>query len=150
MISLREKTDLLKLFSENQLDGFAHQTNQERRMGRGFALKVANQFPEALEALKKSQGFLGEVSMVKTDHGTIWNATAQSLQGIGRRTNYEAFFRCFELIENQASQLKPDFRLAVPYNIGCGYGGGSWNIVSAILFDLFDKSTVRLIICKID
>lgn len=150
MIELLEKTNLLHLFEANKLDGIAHQTNIEKRMGAGIARDIAQSFPWALQALQASQGQLGEVTSCKVEHGWIYNASAQSLAGIGRKTNYEAFYRCFELIEMSVRRQKDNFRLGVPFMIGCGLGGGSWVIISAILTEIFKESTVKLIICNKD
>ena len=150
MIDLLEKTDLIKLFSSNKLDGIVHQTNIERVMGAGIAKKMAELFPACLSALQASNGILGEVSQCTTEHGFIFNVTAQSIKGMGRKTNYEAFFCAMQEVERRALLRKDNFRLGIPYNIGCGYGGGDWQIVSAMLSAIFEKSTVQAVICKLD
>lgn len=149
MIQVLQKTNLIELFQNNQLDGIAHQTNVERVMGKGIAKIIGDLFPESLEALKSTQGILGDVSYVKTKHGYIWNATAQSYKGMGRKTNYEAFYRCFEQIHLHCSQINPNFKLGVPFGIGCGLGGGDWQIISSMFSALFQESTVKLIICNL-
>lgn len=143
-----QKADLIDLFKSGKIDGIAHQTNVERVMGKGLALTIASNFPEALTVLQESKGLLGEVSSIQLDQGIIFNATAQSFHGIGRKTNYEAFYNCFLLIELLCLKYKNDFILAVPYGIGCGLGGGSWKIIYAILEDIFGESPVTLLICK--
>lgn len=148
MIETLEKTDLLELFKNNKLDGIAHQTNIERVMGAGFAKSVARDFPEALQALQQTKGKLGEVSSANTKHGVIFNATAQSIKGMGRKTNYEALYSSLELIEFQCYSRKKNFRLGTLHGIGCGLGGGSWKIVEAMLSQIFEESDVQLLICK--
>lgn len=149
MIQFVEKSDLLELFRQNKLDGIAHQTNIEKAMGKGIALKISQAFPEAKNSLKMSSGSLGEVSYCQTPHGIIFNVSAQSLSGIGRKTNYEAFYRGMEEVSIMCSNRK-GFRLGVPYMIGCGLGGGDWRIISAMLYALFEESSVNLIVCKKD
>jgi O-acetyl-ADP-ribose deacetylase (regulator of RNase III) len=148
MIEIFEKTDLLDLFEKNKLDGIAHQTNIERVMGAGIAKEIAQRFPASLLALQQGQGVLGNVTTAKVDHGLIFNVTAQSFHGMGRKTNYEAFYKGFEVVEFLSKQQKNGFRLGVPYMIGCGLGGGSWKVVFSIFEEIFDNSSVELVICQ--
>jgi hypothetical protein len=45
---------------------------------------------------------------------------------------------------------KDGFKLGIPYGIGCGLGGGNWQIVSSMLNVIFENSSTNLIICKKD
>lgn len=150
MLEILEKTNLLDLFSSNKLDGIVHQTNTHKVMGAGLARSIGGLFPEALIALQNSNGDLGEVSRAQTDHGIIFNITAQHLHGVGRKTNYEAFYLAMKDVEFFCFQKKQKFRLGIPGGIGCGLGGGDWQIISAMLNSIFEKSDVNAIICKID
>lgn len=38
----------------------------------------------------------------------------------------------------------------IPYKIGCGLGGASWNMVEEILHKIFDNSHKNVYICKFD
>ena len=38
--------------------------------------------------------------------------------------------------------------IALPYNMGCDLGGGNWNIVYSIIVCIFEKSPVKLTLCK--
>jgi hypothetical protein len=38
----------------------------------------------------------------------------------------------------------------IPYKIGCGLGGASWNLVEEILHKIFDNSHKNVYICKFD
>lgn len=150
MIEVLEKTNLIDLFMSNKLDGIVHQTNTRKVMGAGLARSIASSFPEALIALQNSNGVLGEVSRAQTDHGIIYNLTAQNLNGVGRKTNYEAFYIGMKDVEFFSFQKKQKFKLGIPGGIGCGLGGGDWQIISAMLNSIFEKSDVNAIICKID
>jgi O-acetyl-ADP-ribose deacetylase (regulator of RNase III) len=60
----------------------------------------------------------------------IANAFGQDDYGTHKRqTNYEALARCFEGIRDT---IDPDVHIHYPL-IGCGLGGASWKIVSAII-----------------
>lgn len=36
----------------------------------------------------------------------------------------------------------------IPYKIGCGLGGASWNVVEEIIYKIFEKSQYNIYICK--
>jgi len=40
--------------------------------------------------------------------------------------------------------------IGMPYKIGCGLGGGDWNVVETMIKELFENNDdFRLIICKL-
>jgi len=67
--------------------------------------------------------------------------------GAGKQyTNYEAMRQGLEHIKTIAKTF--DCKVAIPYNIGCGFGGGDWYIVNNIIHEVFsgkkNESIVKL------
>lgn len=109
-----------------------HQVNCQGRMGSGVAKIVRSRFPEAFEKYKKvcSEGKarLGLTQYVVSKGKVIVNMFAQERYGYdgGRYTSYEAFAMCLEDIHRSVPK---DSTIAMPYKIGCGLGGGNWDII---------------------
>ena len=131
-----------------------HQANCFGTMGGGFAKILREKYPEAYETdLKTQKGCkdkLGTYSCVKARDGIyIYNMYSQYRYGVEKRhTDYEAFFTALNSIEANLFDL--DIKTAaIPYKIGCKLGGGSWRIVYAMIEEIFEKSPIKLLICKI-
>lgn len=138
-------------------DVLLHSANCMHTMGAGIAKVIKQRYPEAYEAdlatRKGDRKKLGTVSYakVKENHRTkidfIFNMYAQFDYGRGKTyTDYEAFERCLEETKIMANALKT---LSIPWGVGCGYGGGKFEIIEEIIHRQFDKSRLHLRICKI-
>lgn len=133
--------------------GIIHQANCQNTMGSGIAKQIREKYPEAYEAdCKTTAGDynkLGRFSWVKAPDGKyIYNCYSQFRYGREKRhTNYEAIYTGLSSIKEHAIQNQLEI-LSLPYNMGCMSGGGSWNIVRAIIQDIFYKSDINLYICK--
>lgn len=124
-----------------------HQTNCIGATG-GLAGAIFNKWPEAkndyLHDVKTfKEGLLGTVSIsVISDTLTLVNMFAQSgVSHKNKATQYSAFGAC--LYDLKAFYNNPT-EIYFPYLIGCGLGGGDWNIVSEMIEEVFPNA----IICK--
>jgi O-acetyl-ADP-ribose deacetylase (regulator of RNase III) len=61
-------------------------------------------------------------------------------------TNYYAFHSCLSALKQGLDMKgKDSLQIYFPYKIGCGLGGGNWEIVSEMIEDVFpDACIVRL------
>lgn len=124
-----------------------HQVNCQGRMGSGVAKTVKLKFPEAFEQYKKacSSGYcLGMVQYVLSNGKVIINMFAQDRYGYDGKqyTDYDAFMKCLAEIH---SAIPSGRTIAMPYGIGCGLGGGSWDVIySMIVRELGEDYTVEL------
>jgi O-acetyl-ADP-ribose deacetylase (regulator of RNase III) len=138
---------------EYPVDGIIHQANCFHTMGGGIARRIKEKFPEAYEVDVKSAARgtnrLGTFSVaVLPSHFHIYNLYGQYNFGAQvRQTNYDALCTGLEKIEKHAREnaLKS---LGLPKRMGCVLGGGSWNIVVAIIREVFDTSPLELYICN--
>ena len=65
--------------------------------------------------------------------------------GPRRYTNYEAFACCLENL----NKLVPDYvPIAFPYKIGCGLGGGDWDIIQ--LMGRKHPVEIEVCICQLE
>jgi len=126
-----------------------HQVNCRGVMGSGVAKAIRDKYPEVYTQYKRfcSQykgDLLGRVQYVPTDTGKIVvNLFAQENFGYAGKcyTDYDALRKCLEeLRDNIATSTE----IAFPYLMGCYRGGGDWNIVYAMLEDIFAAHNVVL------
>lgn len=119
-----------------------HGCNAQGVMGSGVALAVKNRYPGAYNDYREiyeNEGLnLGEAyPYLLTDKLVIWNAITQDNFGQPTRNcSYDAIQTCFDNI-NFAIINNPTLgvqHIHIPF-IGAGLGGGSWNIIKAIIED---------------
>jgi len=129
--------DLLKLALDGQFDVIVHGCNCQCTMGKGIALSIKQQFPEAYEAdqktVKGDPGKLGTFTAVtvvrEPARFTVINAYTQfDFRGAGTLADYDAIRSVFR----QISQRFPNERIGYP-KIGAGLAKGDWNRIAAII-----------------
>lgn len=118
-----------------------HQVNCMGVMGAGLAKQVRDKFPEVFRAYMSKcaacneypHGNLGHVqfcSVINEAGYIIANIFGQLSYGAGRvNTDYDAV----RMGLNRVSTAFPYSTIRIPYMMGCGLGGGDWNIVLDII-----------------
>lgn len=131
--------DLLKLALEGQFDVIIHGCNCQCRMGKGIALSVKQQFPEAYKAdcatTAGSRKKLGTYSHAPIERGearfTIVNAYTQfHWKGSGVKADYQAIRRVMRSIAADFSGKRIGYPL-----IGAGLAGGDWKVIEEIILE---------------
>ena len=127
----------------NQKEGIIlHQVNCRGVMGAGIAKQIRSLYPQHYIDYLNSPQQLGNIVITRVSPTlTIVGLFAQD--GYGRYkqyTDYNALAQCL----NKVAQLNVQ-PIYAPYKIGCGLGGGDWNIVKS----LFEKHLPQTIFVKI-
>lgn len=141
-IEIREGC-IFEAFDRGIVSAIAHQTNVDGAMGAGIAREIAARYPSVLADFKALKSpMLGQVlaSQLK-DNRLVFNVYAQSLfpRNELKKTNYEALYNGFNTVAQYCA--KTNIRqIGVPYNLGCGLGGGNWGVVKAIFNCLFENN----------
>jgi O-acetyl-ADP-ribose deacetylase (regulator of RNase III) len=129
--------DLLQLALEGQFDVIVHGCNCHCAMGKGIALSIKQQFPEAYDAdlrtTKADRAKLGTISTADIDRPparfTVVNAYTQfHWRGEGVLADYDAIRAAFRLIKQQF----PGRRIGYP-KIGAGLAKGDWPMIAALI-----------------
>ena len=152
---------MVKIINVDLLDtdvqNIAHQVNCQGAMRSGVAKQIRERFPIVYSAYKdicnisiKSTDLLGTVHTVVSieHHKIIHNLFAQDRFGYNGQqyTCYKALQSCFDnLLKHNL-----DNGIAMPYGIGCGLGGGDWDIVFKMIEDTFSDIDVFLYKLKND
>lgn len=144
-------------------DIICHQVNCQGVMGSGIAKQIRDTYPKVYKEYKDFCGAIGSNSVFGTTHicpipntknKYIANMFAQYHylpRGVNH-TNYECFRSCCKHLKVIANRLFPDKPVSIgfPDHIGCGLGGGDWNIVSKIIEEEFIEPTWRVEIWKLN
>jgi len=134
-------------------DVICHQVNCQGVMGGGLAYQIKNKYPNVFAEYKnfcKSElCLLGSCHLVECPDGKmIANLFGQDNFGSGLQTQYEHLFSSFMNLKNkiQCRHLS----LAIPYKIGCGLGGGDWDLVLKIIGNVFEYYQYGIKIYKLE
>lgn len=106
-------------------------------MGKGIALSIKQQFPEAFEAdVRTAKGDAAKLGTISTAMivrpsatFTVVNAYTQfHWKGDGIMADYEAIRAAFRLVRSRFTGM----RIGYP-KIGAGLAKGDWNVISSII-----------------
>ena len=131
------KGDLIQLALAGEFDVIVHGCNCHCQMGRGIALSIKQQLPEAYiadcQTLKSDPSKLGTISLAEVIRGEkrffVVNAYTQfDWAGDGVKVDYDAIRSTMQAIKHQFSGK----RIAYP-KIGAGLARGDWNIIYPII-----------------
>lgn len=126
----------------------AHQVNCYGVMGRGVSLQIKNKYPDVFRRYAaycsehRVKNLIGRVLLIPTDDGKIiCNLFGQQEFEFSNRkyTDYAALSKAMKSLE----KIVPvGDKIAMPYMLGCGNSGGSWDIISKLIEDIFKKHNV--------
>jgi hypothetical protein len=133
------------------IDCILHQANIYHRFGGGLAAQIAKRYPEALEA-DRATGYgdeskLGSFSVARVPVADeVSGATVSELRifniysQIGMsETSYDYMRMALVKVSEHLEGLRlgewrgQKYRVAIPYNLGCGIADGNFNVVQAIV-----------------
>ena len=133
------------------LDVVCHQVNCQGKMNSGIAKSIRETYPQVyrdymmLSPMTEPEKLLGEVQPVIMDDGKfiVMNMFSQLNYGYdGRRyTSYDAMWMCLNKINNY---IPKDKKIGFPARIGCVRGGANWNIVRAMIEEVFSDREVYI------
>jgi O-acetyl-ADP-ribose deacetylase (regulator of RNase III) len=151
---------------DQKTDVIAHQVNCSGIMGGGVALQIRDKYPEVYEGYQnfcldelkrlgtlRTEVLLGKCLVCTSKDGSLAVANlfgqdrCDTNRGYWRMTNYDAIYDALinlqEIMENH--QWKS---VAFPYEMSCDLGGGSWNVIYAMICDIFENFDIEVKIVK--
>jgi len=148
------KGDLLK----SDCNVMIHQANCFNTMGAGIAKQIKKLFPGAFEADKNfpipvgSEERLGCFSHYFNGQVSIVNLYGQYRYGRGSvHTSYAGVEKALDsIIAHLASHRASGYtyKVGLPYSMGCGLAGGTWDIVYGIIQKIANKYQYPIYIYK--
>jgi len=125
-----------------------HQVNHMGVMGSGLAKKIKEKYPLVFaryaNVCKTSDwrkiylgGVTDFVEYARMDGVPYYiaNLFGQKTYGTGLQTDYAYLERGLQTVASFAS--RNSLSVAIPFGLGCGLGGGDWNIVSGLIEKYF-------------
>lgn len=140
------KGDILK----SGANVICHQVNCQGVMGSGLAKQIKDQYPEVYKNYRvhcdthTTQQLMGTmfpftVNCYSDSQITICNLFGQNYFGRDKiQTDYQALKNSLEDVRC----VYYDDIIAIPYKIGCGLAGGSWNIVERMIKNIFAQTSL--------
>lgn len=129
----------------------AHQVNCMGVMGAGIAKQIKTRFPDVYDEyvkychVNKGGKLLGDCQLVKSESGRyIANLFGQynfSMYHIS--TSYPAIEHALKNLKT-IMQLNHLDTLAIPYGMSCGLAGGDWWIISDLINEIFNNSSINV------
>lgn len=118
-----------------------HQVNCQGVFNAGLARQIRKKYPVVyqhyMEWYKKGIWELGMVQVVHVTDGLfVANLAGQDKYGNKQYTDYSALKKCFSELSLYDSQVY------IPYGIGCGLGGGNWEIVGSLIDQVIPTAIV--------
>lgn len=144
--------DLIQLGKAGVFDVIIQGCNCQNRMGKGIALQIKQEFPEAYQADRSTtrgdRSKLGRYTYAVTASGlTVVNAYTQ--YDYWRKgdpptvhVDYRAIDRAFQAIKRQWGGEGKKF--GIP-KIGAGLAGGDWSVISAVIDNVMADEDITLV-----
>lgn len=149
----------------------AHSCNCQNVMGAGIAKQIKDRFPQAFEADRERwdneyndgghwRSQIGDYSKAEIESkflpnnkGRIYNLYTQSGYSTSKReVNYEYFWRAMKAMQEDLLFIQHETGeqqvLGLPYGISCGLAGGNWEIIKAMIEDIFLNSLIKTYIVE--
>lgn len=105
-----------------------HQVNNKHVMASGIAKQIKAKYPQHFRDYISSDLGIGNLVLTRINpkFGIIGMVSQDSYGRDKRYTDYNAFRLCLLRIQ-VLHRMNPNVEYYMPYNIGCGLGGGDWN-----------------------
>lgn len=153
---------LIKIVNGDLLDAeenlILHQVNCQGKMNSGVAKAIREKWGRVYEkysnlSMLNPSALIGQVQSVLVDDSKpqyVVNMFSQENYGYdGKRyTSYDALHDCLEQVAKVARQQ--NYSVALPYNMGCDRGGANWNIVYAMIEEVFKNHTQPIVIYNLN
>ena len=140
------KGNAVDALMNGKIDYLIHQTNCQGKFAGGIAGEIRKRLPAAYDAYMtcynrytflqgKKHIPLGEISQ----GGGVINLHSQLYYGYDKKryTNYGAMAAglqdIFHYLSNYDERQQKDIAVGIPFGIGCGLGGGDWEIVYELI-----------------
>lgn len=130
---------------DSNCEYICQQVNCQGVMASGIAKQIRERWPEVYEKYFREHEFwtkqmgrssspLGNIDIVRINNSnqSVINIYSQRDYGYDgeRYTSYDAFAKCLGLIK---SYIPGGATIGFPSGIGCGLGGGNWQVISALI-----------------
>lgn len=133
---------------KSDCDIIAHCCNCQGGFGSGIAGQIRKDFPYAYDAFRldtrKPQDKFGTLSVGLSDCSgpDIFNLYGQLSFGYDGKqyVDYDALLQSMiimmETISDWKSRSTKQFKIGMPYMIGCGLAGGEWSVVEELILNV--------------
>lgn len=121
-----------------------HQVNCMGVMGAGLAKQIADKWPKVYGQYKlHCQLSQKTVHIVHINHDLyVANLFGQFTYGRGKHTDYDMLEHALFGLSKAFDKIIPIY---IPYNMGCGLGGGEWVVVLGLIESILGCHNVTIV-----
>lgn len=125
-----------------------HQVNAKGVMGAGLAYSIRNKWYDVHRTYEDAIAYgnihLGDVLILDVGEDLyVCNLVGQDGYGVNKRyTDYDAVEEGLIKLKRIRDSCMPDISVYFPKNMGCGLGGGDWNIVQKLIKKYFPNAII--------
>lgn len=128
-----------------------HQVNCMRVANAGLALQIKKAWPAWHKAYLDRKPLLGSIAITsvekikKSGQSNVYVCDFYAQYSYGRAgvyTDSSAFQRCLENLMIDSLSSASNTTLFFPYKIGCGLGGGDWDVIGGMIERYFPDATI--------
>ncbi|AHX01073.1 hypothetical protein M316_0008 [Nitrincola phage 1M3-16] len=133
---------IIEALKQGEVDYIIHQVNCQGVMGSGLAKSIKREFPRHFktymsicEGAEHVQILLGSSFL----RDRVIGVFGQNFYGTrSRHTNYAALCSGIALALKACNERKDyeKYSIGIPYKLGCGLGGGDWEVVALLINDI--------------
>lgn len=145
---------IFEAFEAGEINVLVHQVNCQRAMGSGIAGVIRSRYPAHYQDYMRGPQRLGSYFTTSVDIESggvaqIAGIFGQLAYGVDKRhTNYAALISGLCKLMDSYSHMRQIFTIGIPHGIGCGLGGGDWDVVEMLLNELGSMYSDRIVIYK--
>lgn len=147
---------VIEAFKKGEVDVIGHVVNGQKVWGAGVAKTLKQEFPEAYESylrrcgeVKVSSALLGDVDLPLKGFAPLGVASlfAQDRYGTEKRQlDYGALAVSLSRLKDL---LPPGEKVGIPYLMGCGLAGGSWEVVEELVEGILVRGGISVTAYKL-
>ena len=125
--------DLLKI----EKGTIGHQVNCQGKMGAGLAGKIAKRYPAVLREYREYLALYGPLDALG-EYTAVYINPDLSVVNLFGQLDYGRDGRCYTdyTALRRITKLLPPILIHLPAQMGCGLGGGDWDVVQEIFADV--------------
>jgi len=142
------------LIEDEKYKIFCHQTNCRGVMGSGIAKKIVDKYPVVQMRNKdycKRKDILGTFLPVRVSQTRVCiNLYGQDGYGRDKQyTDYKALESALNMLSIVLQKVPQDWSIGFPYRVGCGLGGGDWQVIKPLIEVFAGKVKQNVYIVKL-
>lgn len=130
-----------------------HQCNTQGIFGGGLAYQIKSKYHNCeISAINHVKTLQNKCSIIGTYNIYFTNDNKEIVNCFTQNENFDTNYNALEFVFSDILEYCKIYNktIAIPFKYGCGIANGDWNTVSKILEKLSNKTSVDIVIYKLE